>query len=125
MRYHVKRIEASAHDGRGAGAWAELNETFRRYAVTVRFQIDPCPPRSPNYKGKVERRIRDHRLRADPSRYDWRDPAELQAFSDERLAEDALRRHCPATGTRVVEAWEAERPWVSPHPVNLDVAGQR
>lgn len=102
---------------RGAGAWAELNETYRRYAVTVRFHIDPCPPRAPNYKGKVERRIRDQRLRADPSGYDWRDLSELQAFSDERLAEDALRRRCPATGTRVLEAWEAERPWLSPLPI--------
>jgi len=102
---------------RGAGAWAELNETYRRYAVTVRFHIDPCPPRAPNYKGKVERRIRDHRLRSDPSAYDWRDLSELQAFSDERLAEDAVRRRCPATGTRVLEAWEAERPWLSPLPI--------
>lgn len=102
---------------RGAGAWAELNETYRRYAVTVRFHIDPCPPRSPNYKGKVERRIRDHRLRADPSAYDWRDLTELQAFSDERMAEDAARRRCPATGTRVIDAWEAERPWLSPLPI--------
>jgi transposase len=102
---------------RGAGAWAEINETYRRYAKTVRFHIDPCPPRSPNYKGKVERRIRDHRLRADPSRYHWREPTELQAFTDERLAEDAVRRRCPATGTRVLEAWEAEREWLAPLPI--------
>lgn len=102
---------------RGAGAWAELNQTYRRYAVTVRFHIDPCPPRSPNYKGKVERRIRDHRLHADPSRYHWRGMAELQAFTDERLAQDAVRRRCPATGTSVLEAWQAERPRLSPLPI--------
>jgi len=102
---------------RGAGAWAELNETYRRYAITVRFHIDPCPPRFPNYKGKVERRIRHHRLQADPSRYHWRDLAELQAFTDERMLEDAHRRRCPATGTRVIEAWEAEQPYLSPLPI--------
>jgi transposase len=28
----------------GAGAWGELNETYRRYAMTVRFHVDPCSP---------------------------------------------------------------------------------
>ena len=40
---------------RGAGAWGQLNETYRRYATTVRFHVDPCAPYSPEHKGKVER----------------------------------------------------------------------
>jgi transposase len=34
----------------GAGAWGRLNETYRRYAMTVRFHIDPCSPYSPEHK---------------------------------------------------------------------------
>ena len=47
---------------RGAGAWGEINPSYRRYAVAVRFHIDACPPRSPWMKEEVERRIRDRRL---------------------------------------------------------------
>jgi transposase len=35
---------------RGAGPWGQLNETYRRYALTVRFHIDPCQPYSPEHK---------------------------------------------------------------------------
>ncbi len=31
----------------GAGSWGTLNEGYRRYAETVRFHIDLCPPRAP------------------------------------------------------------------------------
>jgi len=44
---------------RGAGAWGEVNKVYRRYALEVRFHVDACQPRSPEAKGKVERRIRD------------------------------------------------------------------
>jgi transposase len=42
---------------RGAGSWGQLNPSYRRYARAVRFHIDACSPRSPQSKGKVERRI--------------------------------------------------------------------
>lgn len=42
---------------RGAGAWGELNPSYRRYARAVRFHIDLCPVRHPQAKGKVERGI--------------------------------------------------------------------
>src|SRR5690625_3509448 len=45
----------------GAGAWGRLNESYRRYATTVRFHVDPCTPYSPEHKGKVERAVRTHR----------------------------------------------------------------
>lgn len=89
---------------RGAGAWGEINEAYRRYAQTVRFHIDACAPRSPEAKGKVERSIRDQRYEADPRGRHWSSLEELQAWSDEKDLESARRRTCPATGTSV---WDA------------------
>ncbi|MDZ7749930.1 MAG: hypothetical protein U5K43_14900 [Halofilum sp. (in: g-proteobacteria)] len=48
----------------GAGAWGTIHPAYRRYGETLRFHIDACPPRSPETKGKVERRIRDWRASA-------------------------------------------------------------
>lgn len=101
---------------RGAGAWGEVNAAYRRYAQTVRFHVDACPPRAPHTKGKVERRIRDHRLRADPGRRHWASLEELQSWTDERLEYSARRRICPPTGTRVWEAWREERRYLAPVP---------
>jgi len=55
----------------GAGAWGRIHPAYRAYARTVRFHIDACPPRAPQAKGKVERRIRDHRSSLDPYRRHW------------------------------------------------------
>lgn len=114
---------------RGAGAWGTLNAVYQRYALTLRFHIDPCPPRSPEAKGKVERRIRDQRLHDDPRSRAWDSLEELQAWSDERVRRSAERRRCPATGTSVAEAWDEERPYLAPLPVALpepfDVVVQR
>ena len=71
---------------RGAGAWGTINTSYRRYAAVMRFHVDACPPRQPQTKGKVERRVRDQRMSADPSAMCWRDLGELQAWSDERAA---------------------------------------
>ena len=56
-----------------------LNETYRRYALTVRFHIDPCSPYSPEHKGKVERSVRSGRGRLDPALQAWDSLSELQA----------------------------------------------
>jgi transposase len=101
----------------GAGAWGTVHPAYRRYAEMVRFRIDACPPRSPQFKGKVERRIRDHRLGADPRHRHWNSYAELQAWTDARVARSARRRRCPATGTSVFAAWQAEKPFLAPLPV--------
>ena len=69
---------------RGAGAWGTINETYRRYAMIMRFHVDACAPRAPQAKGKVERQVRTQRASADPSRHCWRDLAELQAWTDEQ-----------------------------------------
>jgi len=102
---------------RGAGAWGVINPAYARYAQTVRFHIDPCPPRAANYKGKVERFIRDTRLGSDPRRRYWRGIAELQAWTDEQELAASKRRICPATGTTVFEAWQEEKPHLAPIPI--------
>lgn len=113
---------------RGAGAWGEVNRAYRRYALEMRFHVDACPVRSPEAKGKVERRIRDKRLGLAVHRRHWNDLAELQAVTDERVLESASRRRCPATGTSVLEAFELEQRHLQPLPVlpePFDLVGQR
>lgn len=100
----------------GAGAWGELNETYR-YANTVRFHIDPCAPYSPEHKGKVERAVRTGRGRLDPQGRAWDDVAELQTASDSAVEQSARRRRCPATGSSVWEAWQDERSHLAPLPM--------
>ena len=102
---------------RGAGPWGELNATYQRYATMLRFHIDPCLPRAPEHKGKVERQVRTQRGVADPRGEHWRDLETLQAWTDEAEARSAKRRRCPATGTSVWAAWEAERRYLGPLPV--------
>ncbi|HYC00413.1 MAG TPA: IS21 family transposase, partial [Candidatus Limnocylindrales bacterium] len=101
----------------GAGPWGELNPSYRRYARAVRFHIDPCLPRSPRHKAKVERGIRTERGWHQVLSRDWESWEELQAWSDERTALEAQRRICPATGTSVAEAWEAEKRFLTPVPL--------
>lgn len=94
---------------KGAGAWGEINATYRRYAAQLRFHVDACQPRHPQGKGKVERGVRDLRGVVDPYREGFESLERLQAATDERLAERAARLRCPATGQSVAEAWEIER----------------
>jgi transposase len=101
----------------GAGAWGEVHIAYRRYAEVARFHVDACTPRSPEHKGKVERRIRDQRLAADPRSRVWTDLAELQEWTDERMLSSAHRRRCPATGTSVFDAWQAELPHLGELPI--------
>ena len=102
--------------GHGAGAWGDLNESYRRYARTVRFHIDVCPPRSPEYKGKVERTIRTERRWRAVTERSWASWEQLQAWTDERMVEEAERRVCPATGTTVQRAWQQEKRFLAPVP---------
>ena len=104
---------------RGAGSWGTLNEGYRRYAQTVRFHIDPCPPREPRAKGKVERGVRTLRARFDPRSWRWDSLEQIQQASDDAVLASARRRTCPATGTRVIEAFEQERSFLAPLPPTL------
>jgi len=102
---------------RGAGAWGEINPAYRRYAETVRFHVDACPPRQPQTKGKVERRVRDRRKHADPRRREWSSLEELQEWSFGKDLQSAGRRRCPVTGTTVWEAFVEERRHLSTLPI--------
>ncbi len=102
---------------RGAGSWGEINSSYRRYAQTVRFHVDACERGCPEHKGKVERRIRDHRFGLDPRHRHWNDLAELQEWTDRKYQASAARRRCPATGRSVLESWAAERACLQPLPV--------
>lgn len=109
---------------RGAGAWGELNPSYRRYAKAVRFHIDPCPVRHPQAKGKVERGIGADRAWREVSERDWSGWDELQAWTDARVTHEAKARMCPATGTSVWDAWQAEQRCLAqvpllPEPFNL------
>ena len=52
----------------------------------------PAPPRQPQRKGKGERRVRNHRAALDPYGRCFRDLADLQAWTDVRLAARAAER---------------------------------
>ena len=93
-----------------------MNPVYQRYAQTLRFHVDACAPRSPESKGKVERRIRDGRLGCSPYRQHWDSVAALQAATDERCGLLYRKRICPATGTDVLSAWLEERALLSPLP---------
>jgi len=104
---------------RGAGSWGVINAAYRSYAQLMCFHVDACMPRQPQAKGKVERSVRTQRFGANPSFQAWRDLEELQAYSDEQVYDSARRRRCPATGSSVLEAWEAEKPLLTllPEPI--------
>jgi transposase len=104
---------------RGAGAWGAINPSYRRYAMTLRFHIDACPPRQPQYKGKIERRVRDQRFAIDPRRHSWSSLADLQEWTDAQLTARSNRLICPATGLTVAESWAAERSRLTPLPAIL------
>lgn len=100
---------------RGAGAWGEINSSYRRFAQTLRFHIDACPPRTPQAKGKVERGIRTSRG-IDPRRRHWNSLDELQHETDRQDEQRAARRICPATGKLVRDTWIEERRLLTPLP---------
>jgi transposase len=109
---------------RGAGAWGELNPSYRRYARAVRFHIDACPVRHPQAKGKVERGIGADRSWREVGERDWSTWDELQTWTDERVTREAHTRMCPATGTSVWAAWQEEQRFMAavpllPEPFNL------
>jgi len=114
---------------KGAGPWGTLNETYRRYARGVRFHIDAARPRTPQDKGKVERRIGVHKQAFDPRHRPWEAVEELQAWTDAQVERRAERRICPVTGESVRESYEAERPYLGklpwPLPAPFDLVQSR
>ncbi len=101
----------------GAGAWGRLNRAYRQYARIVRLPIDPCPPRSPEFKGKVERGVRETRGFLDPYRNHWNSLEELQEWTDEKVLRESRKRICPATGATRYETWREEIRYLAPLPI--------
>jgi transposase len=103
---------------RGCGAWGQINEQYRVYARTMGFHVDACEVRSPEQKGKTERRVGDCKGLDIPGRcFDGLDG--LQAWTDADRAARVVQRICPATGLSVAASWEAEKPFLRPLPDRL------
>src|SRR5690606_31964420 len=101
---------------RGAGPWGVINRHYRAYARRVGFHIDPCLPRAPQAKGKVERVIRDLRGGFSPYARHWECLEDLQQATDAHVARLIVRRLSPATGRTVAESLEFERARLTPLP---------
>jgi len=103
----------------GAGAWAVLHPGYASYAKQLGFIIDPCRVRTPQDKGKVERRGHDvkHLMVADGERF--ASVAGLQSATEQRILAQAHRLLCPVTGSTVYAAWQAERSVLTPLPMTL------
>jgi len=111
---------------RGAGAWGEVNPQYRAYARAMGFHVDACEPRSPEQKGKAERRVGVFR-QIDPRRMCFDSIEHLQEWTDAKLDAASRRRICPATGRSVHETWLEERrslgalPETMPEPFDIAV----
>lgn len=101
---------------RGAGAWGEVNPTYRNYAHAVGFHVDACGPREPQAKGKSEAKVRLSRL-MDLVRRPYDGLAELQAITDQRIDRWSRRAICPITGLTVHESWQQELAYLAPVPL--------
>jgi transposase len=103
---------------RGCGAWGQINEQYRAYARMMGFHVDACEARSPEQKGKTERRVGD--CKGLDIQYRQCDGlAGLQTWTDADRAARAIKRICPATGLSVAASWEAEGPFLRPLPASL------
>jgi len=102
----------------GSGPWGKLNESYRSYARTMGFHVDPHEVRQPQQKGKTERRVSALRQRLDLTR-SFTSLEDLQAYTDEQLLLDARTRKCPVIGKSVWETWQAERELLRPLPATL------
>jgi hypothetical protein len=101
----------------GAGATAVLNASYRVFARTCGFEVDPCRAAKGSDKGKVERSVRTFRAAyGSVLRHGAESMGELQRKLDARSEALLDRLTCPVTGTSVREAWEAERALLRPVP---------
>jgi transposase len=103
---------------RGAGVWGEVNLQYLAYARAMVFHVDACEPRSPEQKGKVERRVGVFK-RTDPTGMCFDSLEHLQEWTDAKIEAMSARRICPATGRTVHETWLAERVCLGPLPETM------
>lgn len=101
----------------GAGGTAVLNASYRVFARTCGFEVDPCRAAKGSDKGKVERSVRTFRAAyGGVLRTGAESMEDLQRRLDARSADLLDRLTCPVTGTSVREAWGAERARLRPVP---------
>lgn len=112
----------------GCGVWGEVNVSYRGFARSLGFHVDPCAVRSPRQKGKVERGVRTFRV-GDVRRMAPLGLETLQGWLDQRAERHARERLCPVTGSNIEVAWQAERcllrPLPDPCPEPFDVVVSR
>jgi len=102
----------------GSGPWGTINESYRAYARTMGFHVDPHEVRQPQQKGKAERRVSAVKQRLNlKGAFD--SLGDLQTHTDEQLNRDVKVRPCPVTGTSVFDAWQTERKLLRPLPATL------
>jgi len=104
---------------KGAGAWAELNDTYQAYADELGFLIDPTRPRRGSDKGKVERRVQDVIGPIVRRGERFVSLEDLNEAVLERSAARAKRLINPVTGDSVYDTWLAEREVLQPLPATL------
>lgn len=125
----VNRIDNLATGvAKGAGANAVLNEAYVAYSKALRFHPDPHEARSPEQKGKVERRVRAFKRRLHPGKRNFQSLEELQEWTDRRIENWAKGANCPSTGKSVLESWMDEQLHLGelPHlPEPFDIAVTR
>ena len=115
----INRIDnLKAGVAHGSGPWGEINESYRAYARTMGFHVDPHEVRQPQQKGKAERRVSATRKRLDLKR-NFASLADLQTHTDQRLERDVKTRKCPVTGKSVLETWQDEAKLLRPLPATL------
>lgn len=113
---------------RGAGSWAELNDTYQAYADELGFVIDPTRPRSARDKGKVERRVQDVAGAIVKKGERFVTLEDLNEAVSERTLKRARKLINPVTGDSIYDTWLAERdalqalPETLPLPFDVQVA---
>lgn len=56
---------------RGAGAWGQLNDSYRRYANTVPFHTDPCAPPARSTRARWNGPCTHRRLNLEARQWGW------------------------------------------------------
>lgn len=86
---------------RGSGVWGTINPAYSAYARTLRFHVDPHEAKSPQQKGKVERRVGAFK-QFDLNRV-FDSLADLPVYTTKvfnSLQRDSVGRKCPATRSK-------------------------
>ncbi len=103
---------------KGCGAWAVIHAGYEMWARQVGTIINACRVRTPQDKGKVERRVRDVSNYLDFSR-SYQDLDHLQRVTDQAISQRMYRLVHPILGSSFAEALEIEQRHLLPLPLSL------